>query len=194
MSTAPPRLQKPATRLLRRVLPPWWLLLLSGIAWMLVGLILLRFDYTSVYAISLLFGFIAVAAGGMEVGLTFLADGWWRLLNALLAIAFLATGVVAFIHPGDTFVALAAVFSFFLLFAGTFDIIQAISARREIEVWWLQLLGGAIEVVLGFWAAGYWGRSAVLLVAWAAAFAVIRGVRDIVFAFRIRELQHPPAA
>ena len=68
---------------------------------------------------------------------------------------------------------------------------RPIAARRAIEVWWLQLLGGLIAVALGFWAAGYWGRGAVLLVAWAAAFAVIRGVRDIVFAFRVRELQHP---
>ena len=54
-----------------------------------------------------------------------------------------------------------------------------------------QLVGGIIEIALGFWAAGYYGRSAVLLVAWVAAFATIRGVRDIVFAFRVRELQHP---
>jgi uncharacterized membrane protein HdeD (DUF308 family) len=181
----------PRQRLLGRALPPWWLLLLTGIGWMLVGLILLRFDYTSVYSISLLFGFVAIAAGVLEIGLTFLASGWWKLLNGLLALAYIAAGIVAFIHPGDTFVALAAVFSFFLIFAGTFDLIQAISARHEIEVWWLQLVGGIIEIALGFWAAGYYGRSAVLLVAWVAAFAVIRGVRDIVFAFRVREIQHP---
>ena len=61
-------------------------------------------------------------------------------------------------------------------------------------MWWLQLLGGIIEVALGFRAAGYYGRGAVLLVAWVAAFAVIRGVRDIVFAFHVRELQHPAHA
>jgi uncharacterized membrane protein HdeD (DUF308 family) len=180
-----------AERLLARVLPPWWSLLITGVGWTLVGLILLRFDYTSVYSISLLFGFVAIAAGAMEIGLTFMAEGAWKLLNGLLAVAFLVAGIVAFIHPGDTFAALAAVFSFFILFAGTFDIIQSISARDEIAVWWLQLVGGIIEVVLGFWAAGYWGRSAVLLVAWVAAFVTIRGIRDIVLAFRIREVQHP---
>jgi uncharacterized membrane protein HdeD (DUF308 family) len=75
----------------------------------------------------------------------------------VLAVAYTVAGIVAFIHPGNTFVALAAVFSFLLVFAGTFDIIQAISARKEIEVWWLQLVGGITEVLLGFWAAGYWG-------------------------------------
>jgi len=86
------------------------------------------------------------------------------------------------------------VISFFLVFAGTFDIIVSISARREIEVWWLQLIGGIIELALGFWAAGYYGRSAVLLVAWVAAYTVIRGVTEIVLASRIHQIQHTAAA
>jgi uncharacterized membrane protein HdeD (DUF308 family) len=180
-------------RTLGRVLPPWWLLLVIGIGWMLVALIVLRFDYTSVSAISILFGIVAIAAGVLEIGTMILAQGWWKLLYGVLAVIFIAAGIVSFIHPGDTFLALAAVISFFLIFAGTFDIITAISARREIEVWWLQLVGGIIELALGFWAAGYYGRSAVLLVAWVAAFAIVRGVTSIVLAFRVRELQHGAA-
>jgi uncharacterized membrane protein HdeD (DUF308 family) len=191
MSTATARLEDSADELVGGMLPPWWLLLITGIGWAVVGLILLRFNYTSVHAISLLFGFVAIAAGIFEIAAVFMVRGWWKLLNAVLAIAFIAAGVVAFIHPGDTFEALAAVFSFFLIFAGTFDIVSSIAARKEIEVWWLQLIGGIIEVALAFWAAGYYGRSAVLLIAWVAAFAIIRGVRDMVFAFRVRELQHP---
>jgi uncharacterized membrane protein HdeD (DUF308 family) len=164
----------------RRLLPPWWLFLLTGIGWMLVALIVLRFDYKSVNAIAILFGIVAISAGVLEIGVTILAEGWWKLLYGVLAIVFIAAGIVAFIHPGDTFVALAAVISFFLVFAGAWDIIVAISARREVEVWWLQLIGGIIELALGFWAAGYYGRSAILLVAWVGAFAVIRGVMDIV--------------
>jgi uncharacterized membrane protein HdeD (DUF308 family) len=185
---------RPLERAIGRWLPPWWLLLVTGYAWILVALIVLRFDYTSVSAISILFGFVAIAAGVVEIGVTMLANGWWKLLSGLLAVAFIASGVISFIHPGDTFLALAAVISFFLVFAGTSDIITAISARHEIEVWWLQLVGGILELGLGFWAAGYYGRSAVLLVAWVASFAIIRGVRDIVLAFRIRQLQHSPPA
>ena len=183
-----------AERTLARALPPWWVVLITGIGWTLVGLIVLRFDYTSVSAISLLFGFVAIGAGVMEVMAMIFAAGWWKLLHVVLALVFIVVGIVAFIHPGNTFAALAAVFSFFLIFAGTFDIIMSISARHEIEVWWLQLVGGIIELALGFWAAGYYGRSAVLLIAWVAAFAVIRGVRDIVLAFRIREMQRTASA
>ena len=52
-------------------------------------------------------------------------------------------------------------------------------------MWWLQLVGGIIELVLGFWAAGFFGRSTTVLIAWVAAYAIIRGVRDIVLGFRI---------
>jgi uncharacterized membrane protein HdeD (DUF308 family) len=180
-------------RALARALPPWWSFLITGIAWMVVSLIVLRFDYTSVYSISLLFGFVALAAGVVEIGMAFLAAGWWKLLNAILAVAFIAAGIVSFIHPGNTFAALAGVFSFFLVFAGAFDIIYAFSARRVNDAWWLQLIGGIIELALGFWAAGYYGRSALLLVAWVAAFALIRGVRDIVLAFQVRDIQHGAA-
>src|SRR5262245_47077705 len=181
-------------RTLGRLLPPWWLFLLLGIGWALVALIVLRFDYTSVSAISILFGIVAIAAGVLEIGALILANGWWKLLHLILVIVFIGAGIVAFIHPGNTFAALAAVFSFFLIFAVFFDIIISISTRHEIEVWWLQLVGGIIELVLGFWAAGYYGRSAVLLIAWVAAFAIIRGIRDIVLAFRIREVQHAASA
>jgi uncharacterized membrane protein HdeD (DUF308 family) len=177
-------------RLLARTLPPWWLFLVTGIGWVIVALILLRFDYTSVTAVSILFGVVAIAAGVMEIGVLILAAGWWKLLHGVLAFVFIAAGIVAFIHPGDTFRALAAVISFFLVLAGTFDIIVSISFRRELEVWWLQLVTGIVEVLLGFWAAGYYGRSAVLLVAWVAAIAITRGIRDIILAFRIREVQH----
>ena len=122
----------PFTRTLsRKLLAPWWLFLLTGIGWMLVALIVLRFDYKSVNAIAILFGIVAITAGVLEIGVTILAEGWWKLLYGLLAVVFIAAGVVSFIHPGDTFLALAAVMSFVLILAGTFDIIIAISARKR---------------------------------------------------------------
>jgi uncharacterized membrane protein HdeD (DUF308 family) len=178
------------SRTLGRLLPPWWLFLVTGTAWTVVAVIVLRFDYTSVKAVSILFGIVALFAGLFEVAMTVIVAGWWKLLNGLLAVVFIVTGIVSFIHPGDTFLALAAVMSFFLIFAGTFDIITAFSIRHETDGWWLTLIAGIIEVVLGFWAAGYYGRSATLLVAWVAAIAIIRGVTSIVTAFRVRELQH----
>src|SRR4051794_13367741 len=115
MSSASASFESSAEREVGRLLPPWWLFLITGVAWAVVGLIVLRFDYTSVHAISLLFGFVGIAAGVMELVMVFVVPGWWKLLNGILALVFIVAGIVAFVHPGNTFVALAAVFSFFLL-------------------------------------------------------------------------------
>jgi uncharacterized membrane protein HdeD (DUF308 family) len=80
----------------RTFLPPWWLMLITGIAWIVVSMILLRFDYTSVSSISILFGFVALFAGVAEIGVLFMVPGWWKLLHAVLALVFIVTGIVAF--------------------------------------------------------------------------------------------------
>ena len=164
----------------------WWVFLLTGILWLLVSIILFRFDYTSVSAISILFGLVAIFAGANEFVAILMVHRWWKVLHGLLGIIFIGVGIISFIHPGNTFAALAAIFSFFLIFKGAFDIVVSIATRHEIEVWWLQLVVGIFELVIGFWAAAYFGRSAILLVAWVAAIALMRGITEIVFAFKLR--------
>ncbi|MDP9285872.1 MAG: hypothetical protein M3P41_13115, partial [Actinomycetota bacterium] len=94
----------------------WWLLLVSGIAWIVVSAIVFRFDYNSVVAVAVLFGVLAITIGTMEVALAMVSRGWWRVLHGLLGAIFVVTGVVAFFTPGDTFVGLAAVISFYFVF------------------------------------------------------------------------------
>ncbi len=117
----------------------WWIFLVTGILWFLVSIIILRFDYASVSAISILFGIVAIFAGVNEFIMLAASAGWWKVLHGLLGVLFIGVGIVAFIHPGNTFAALAAVFSFFLIFKGIFDIVVSIATKDEIHVWWLQL-------------------------------------------------------
>lgn len=164
----------------------WWLFLVTGILWFLVSIIILRFDYTSVSAISILFGVVAIFAGVNEFIMLAASGGWWKVLHGLLGVIFIVVGIIAFVHPGDTFAALAAVMAFFLIFKGFFDIIVSIATRDEISIWWVQLIAGIVEVLIGFWAAGYWGRSAILLVIWVGVIALMRGITEIIFAFKLR--------
>jgi hypothetical protein len=80
-----------------------------------------------------------------------------------------------------------AVILFLLTAAGMLALDKDTRVALYVAPVWYGLLA------LGFWAAGYYGRSALLLVAWVAAFALIRGVRDIVLAFQVREIQHGAA-
>jgi len=63
-------------------------------------------------------------------------------------------------------VALAALVSFFLVFRGSFDLIMAFSLSRDMPGWWLLVITGIAELLIGFWAAGSWNLSVVVLVAW----------------------------
>jgi uncharacterized membrane protein HdeD (DUF308 family) len=81
----------------------------------------------------------------------------------------------------------AAILSFFLLFKGGFDVFTALMLRKEVDIWWVPFLVGVAEILVAFWAAGNFGREAVLLVVWVGVAALARGVTEIVFAFRLRE-------
>jgi uncharacterized membrane protein HdeD (DUF308 family) len=176
----------------------WWLYLASGIVWIAVSAIVFQFNYTSVVAVAVLFGCMAIGAGVMEVMLALASSRGWAVLHAALGAVLIVIGIVAFFRPGATFVGLAAVFGFFFLFVGAWDIASALWLRRETSSWWLHALVGVIELGIGFWAAGSWNVSAVLLVAFTGAAAVLRGVTQILFAFRLHELgesagEAPPA-
>ncbi|MGH2906757.1 MAG: HdeD family acid-resistance protein [Solirubrobacterales bacterium] len=164
----------------------WWIPLVTGIAWTIIALIILRFDTTSVTTIGVLAGIVFIGAGVTDLMMSMLVDKW-KWAYVALGMALIIIGIVALFSPQDTFVALAAIIGWFLLFKGVFDICIALM-DREVDLWWLTLVLGIIEVGLAFWAAGYFGRKVVLLIIFVAAAALARGITQIVLAFQLREL------
>jgi uncharacterized membrane protein HdeD (DUF308 family) len=165
----------------------WWLYLITGILWLWVTLIILRLNLDTVYAISILFGFVAIGAGINEfLGMAASSRGW-KIVHAVLGVLFIVAGIVAFFRPQGTFVALASIVAWVLLFKGIFDIVLALMVHPA-HLWWVGLIVGVVEVLLAFWAAGYFRGSALVLVVWVAALTLTRGVTEIILAFRLRHL------
>jgi uncharacterized membrane protein HdeD (DUF308 family) len=163
----------------------WWVFVFVGFLWLVFALLVFRVDATSVHGIAILTGLVCVAGGVLELAGAAAASGWWRALRILLGIAFLVIAGLAFAHPGNTFGALATIFAFYLLFAGVFNIVHALFDRGR-ELWWAQLIVGAVEVLLAFWAAGNFGHKAFLLIVWIGASALAAGITQIVFGFQLR--------
>ena len=165
----------------------WWIKLITAAGWFLLSIIVFRFDWSTVNALSILFGIVMLGAAvteGLNVALT---SGWWRVGYLLLAIAFAVIGIVAFIHPGNTFSALAAVISFYFIIDGGFKVAVALARLGGGEhLNWLMLFVGIAELLLGFWAAGDFGHRAILLVVWVGALALARGFTDVFEAFALR--------
>ena len=165
----------------------WWLLLITGAAWIVLSIVILRFDYTTVAAVAVLFGVycLVAAINQIMVGAVSSSTGW-RIAHGLLAALLVVVGVVSFANFGATFVTLAAVISFYFIFRGCFDVVMAL-AGSAVSGWWVLLICGLIELGLGFWAAGSWNISVVVLVAWVAAGALVHGIGEIALAFQIHQ-------
>jgi uncharacterized membrane protein HdeD (DUF308 family) len=167
----------------------WWLYLITAAAWFIIAWVVLRFDLSSVAAVSVLAGIVILMAGLAELFNAFVAPGW-RWLHAILGAVFVITGLIAFFRPGGTFAMLAAFIGWYLLFKGMLDVVLAFATKDANDAWWLGLIIGIVEITLGFWAAGSYGRSVTLLIVFVGAIALTRGITDIVLAFRLRKLSH----
>ena len=163
----------------------WWLVLILGIVWIIFAWIVLSFDFNTVLAIAVFAGVSFIFAGISEFFYAAMVDDWKWLWIALGVISVIA-GIVALVWPGQTFLVLAAIVGWYLMFRGLFDLITSIMTKDENDMWWFGLVAGILQIVIGFWAIGYEGRSIALLVVWIGAYALVKGIMDIVLAFKLR--------
>ena len=96
---------------LREAARYWWLYLLVGIAWLVVGWVILTPDITSLAVVSTLAGLMLLFAAADEFMTAFTMRSW-RWLHVMLVL-FLLGGMHALLRPLDTFLALAALVGWF---------------------------------------------------------------------------------
>ena len=164
----------------------WWVLLVTGILWILVGLFVLQAHYDSAALVGYLVAFWLIFAGVSELMQLAVFEGW-RWLHGIMGVLFLIGGFAALTSPFQTFMVLAALIGFFLVVKGTFDFVLGLMLRHEVELWWMTMVGGILEILLGIWAMGYPGRSAALLLIWIGVGAIIRGIVEIVGSFQLKK-------
>ena len=162
----------------------WWVFLLGGVLWILFAWVVLSIDYDTVWAVALYFGFGLIAGGLMGV-LSGMVTRSWRWVHVSFGVLSIVAGIITLIWPGQTFLVLAAVIGWFVMLAGVLDLATAFATREESDLWWLQLLLGLAEVLIGFWAIGYAGRSISLLVVWVGATALARGISSLFMGFAL---------
>lgn len=172
----------------------WWIFLVTGTLWLIMSLIVFRMELSTVYAISILFGVIAIAAGIDEFISLGAVHGGWKWLHGILGVIFVIAGIVAFANPDWTFLALASIIGWWFLFKGTFDIIGAFATKHVNELWWIQLIVGLIELGLAFWVAGNFYEQIVLLVIYVGVMCLSKGITDIILGFRLRGVKRELAA
>jgi uncharacterized membrane protein HdeD (DUF308 family) len=177
-------------RALWRAAGPWWLFLVTGIAWLIISVAVLRFTTTSIVTVGVLLGVLFLLAAFNEFMISAVRHTW-RWAHILLGILFVLGAIWAFARPVNAFWSIASVLGLLLIFKGTLDIIGAVMTKDVNSSWWLGLVVGILELVLGFWASQqlFPARGALLLF-WVGFFALFRGISEIVIAFEVRSRQH----
>jgi uncharacterized membrane protein HdeD (DUF308 family) len=168
----------------REVTRRWWLFILSGVLWLIYAFVVLSASVNTVWAVAVLFGIGFIVGGAIELSLAAFAESW-KWLHVLFGVISIVAGVVALVWPGQTFLVLAAITGWFLLFDGMVNVVASVVSRSVNDLWWLGLILGIAEILIGFWAVGYIGRSIALLVVFVAAAALARGISSLVTGFTL---------
>ena len=164
----------------------WWVLLISGILWIILGAFVLQSHVDSAVLVGYMAAFWLIFAAVAEFAQLATFEGW-RWLHGILGVLFVLGGIAALTTPFQTFMVLAALIGFFLVLKGTVDFVFGLALRHEVELWWMMLIGGILEIILGIWAMGYPGRSAALLLFWIGIGAMIRGTVEIISSFQLKK-------
>jgi len=172
---------------IRGVAKWWWVGLVTGAFWIVISVVVLKFNHASVTTVGILIGIMFLLASAQEFAFAVL-DRRHRWLWALFAALLFAGGIVSLIHPRKTFAGFADILGFVFLLIGITWTMRAFAERTINELWWLTLTSGILMVVLAFWTSGqfYLVRAATLLV-FAGIWALMLGINDIVRAFQIRK-------
>jgi uncharacterized membrane protein HdeD (DUF308 family) len=113
-----------------------------------------------------------------------LAENWWLLLlRGLAAIAF---GIVAFLWPGITLVALTYLWGAYAIVDGIVAVWAAfnLSGGDGSSRWWLGLTG-VVGILAGIIAFAYTGITALVLLMFIAVWAIIIGALELYAAIRL---------
>jgi uncharacterized membrane protein HdeD (DUF308 family) len=141
----------------------WFMAL--GMGLIVLGVISVLAPLLATFAIGILVGALFVIGGIMHAIHAFQSQRWERpIVEFLVAILYIAAGIILLAYPLGGILALTAFLSVFFVVEGVFKIVQALRLR-PVSNWGWALLSGIVSVFLGliiwagmpmsaFWAIG----------------------------------------
>jgi uncharacterized membrane protein HdeD (DUF308 family) len=169
----------------------WWAVALRGALAILFGVTALVWPGITLFALVLLFGAyslvdgvftLAAALGGRDRGTTDTGSRIWLVVQGVAGIII---GVLAFVWPGITALALLWLIGIWAVVIGVLEVIAAVRLRRE----WLLGLSGAATALFGILLIAWPATGALTLIALIGISAVVFGVALLAFAERLRRQQ-----
>jgi uncharacterized membrane protein HdeD (DUF308 family) len=114
-----------------------------------------------------------------------IANKWWAVaLRGVLAILF---GVLAALMPTLALLSLVLLFGAYCLVDGVFAIVSGIRHHKDTSHWWVLVLEGLVGIAVGILTFAFPPATALALVYFVAAWAIVTGLLEVVAAIRLRK-------
>lgn len=172
----------------------WWLLALRGVIAILFSLAAFFWPGMTLTLLIIFFAAYALVDGVFTLAAAFTSrknGRWWMLL--LEGLVGITVGVLAFIWPGLTALALLYLIAAWAVATGILEIIAAIRLRKHITGEWLLALTGMVSIALGVLLIMLPAAGLLALVWVIGAYALLFGLLLLALAWRLRALRQSPA-
>lgn len=163
----------------------WWVFLLRGLIFILLGIYMIVEPSESYLALSLIFGVIILVTGIAELAHVVSnrhSRSWkWRLL---LGIIDLALGLILVYNLKLSMVVLPLLVGIWLFLTGISLLTFATLIRHP---FWL-ILGGVLTTILSFLVMFFPNFGAMTIVIWTAIAFLFAGISNALLAFRLKDV------
>jgi uncharacterized membrane protein HdeD (DUF308 family) len=159
-----------------------WALGLNGLLAVAVGVVIIAWPGISLYALTILFGAYTLATGVVALMAGFSApknERSWLIVSGLLGIA---VGVIVFVWPDISALALLYVIGAYAVVLGFVTIVGAFRLPLDGGDTVLAVLAGLVSILFGIVMFARPDDGALVVLTLIAAFALVTGVTEIVLA------------
>jgi len=175
----------------------WWAVALRGLIAIIFGLICIIIAPAAILTAIIFFSAYMLVDGVLAIasGIKAARNGKrWGLL-ILEGLVDIAAGVIAFMWPGLTTIALVLLIGIWAIISGALLVYAAFTLKLDHGRWWL-VLAGVASVIFGILLVASPVVGAVVLTWWVGAYAIAFGILLIILGFKLRgkKAEHGTAA
>ncbi|MFO7761782.1 MAG: HdeD family acid-resistance protein [Thermodesulfobacteriota bacterium] len=170
----------------------WWSFYVRGIIAILIGLIAIFLPEVTLEVLAVLIGAFFLVDGIFSIAASFgsrrsSGERWW--IFVLEGIVGVVIGIMTFIWPEVTVMALVLLVSVWALITGILEIIASVKLRRLIENEWLLTFTGILSILFALILAISPGAGAFVLVWLLGLYAIFFGILLIFFGRKLKKIE-----
>jgi uncharacterized membrane protein HdeD (DUF308 family) len=164
----------------------WWTLVVRGLLAIAFGILTITVPKAAVLSLVVVFGVYAIVEGVVELGMLRNPAAERKWVFGLAGLLSIAAGIIAFIWPGITAVALFYLIAWWAIALGIVEIVSAITYSDALENEWAYVISGLLWVGFGIILIVWPNLGVVTVLALIATAALLRGILLMVAGFRMR--------